>query len=256
MIFTIAGKELKALFSSSLAWLVLCVVQIIIGYAFLRRLDDFLQLQPQLAGMASAPGATELVAAPVFATVAALLLFAVPVLAMRLIAEERRNQTLVLLMSAPVSMTEIVLGKFLGLTVFLLAIVSLSVLMPLSIAGATRLDYGLLAGLAAGLALLAAGFAAVSLYVSCLTAHPVAAAIGAFAVLLGMLLAGDVAYDSLRARGWGVAASLAQVLSPIRNFEPFGKGMLDTYAIACSLLMIAVFLLLAIRQLDAQRLRG
>jgi ABC-2 type transport system permease protein len=256
MILTITGKELKALFASPLAWLVLCIVQIIVGYAFLRRLDDFLQLQPQLATMAGAPGATELVAAPVFGTLGALLLFVVPVLAMRLIAEERRNQTMVMLMSAPVSMTEIVLGKFLGLVIFLLTIVALAALMPLSIAGATRLDYGLLAGLTVGIALLAAGFAAVSLYVSCLTVHPVAAAIGAFAALLGMLLAGEVAGDSLRARGWGVAASFAQVLSPIKNFEPFGKGMLDTYAIACSVLLTVVFLVLAIRQLDAQRLRG
>jgi len=256
MILTIAHKELKALFASPLAWVVLCVVQIIIGYVFLRRLDDFLQLQPQLANMANPPGATELVAAPVFAIVAMLLLFAVPMLAMRLIAEERRNQTMVLLMSAPVSMTEIVLGKFLGLTGFLLVIVTLAALMPLSIAGATRLDYGLLAGLVAGLALLAAGFAAVGLYASCLTVHPVAAAIGAFAVLLGMLLAGEVAGDSLRARGWGVVASFTQVLSPVKNFEPFGKGMLDTYAVACSALLIALFLALAVRRLDAQRLRG
>ena len=256
MILTITGKELKALFASPLAWVVLCVVQLIIGYAFLRRLDDFLQLQPQLATMASAPGATELVAAPVFGTLGALLLFAIPVLAMRLIAEERRNQTMVLLMSAPVSMTEIVLGKFLGLVIFLLSMVALATLMPLSIAGATRLDYGLLAGLAVGIALLAAGFAAVSLYVSCLTVHPVAAAIGAFAALIGMLLAGEVAGDSLRARGWGVAASFAQVLSPVKNFEPFGKGMFDTYALACSALLIVVFLMLAIRRLDAQRLRG
>ena len=101
MIFTIAGKELKALFASPLAWVVLTVMQLIIGYAFLRRLDDFLQLQPQLAQMGSPPGITELVAGPVFGTAAAVLLFAVPVLAMRLIAEERRNQTMVLLMSAP-----------------------------------------------------------------------------------------------------------------------------------------------------------
>ena len=44
--------------------------------------------------------------------------------------------------------------------------------------------------------------------------------------------------------------------SPVRNFEPFGKGLLDTYAIACSLLMFVLFLALAIRRLDAQRLRG
>jgi ABC-2 type transport system permease protein len=256
MIFTIAGKELKSLFASPLAWVVLCIVQIIVGYAFLRRLDDFLQMQSQLSALASAPGATELVAAPVFATVAALLLFAVPVLAMRMIAEERRNQTMVMLMSAPVSMSEIVLGKFLGLAVFLFFIVALTVIMPLSIAGATRLDYGMLAGLAGGLVLLAGGFAAVSLYISSLTAQPVVAAIAAFAALLGMLLAGEVVVDSLRGRGWGIAASLAQVLSPVKNFEPFGKGMLDTYALACSILLIALFLTLAIRQLDAQRLRG
>ncbi len=256
MIFTIAGKEWKALFASPLAWIVLTVMQVIIGYSFLRRLDDFLQLQSQFVHMASPPGATELIAAPAFATAAAVFLFAVPILAMRLIAEERRNQTLVLLVSAPVSMTEIVLGKFLGLTAFLLVIIALVGLMPLSLGFATRLDYGLLAGYLAGLALLAAGFAAVSLFVSCLTVHPIVAAIGAFAALLGMLLAGDIAGDGLKARGWDVAASLAQVLAPVRNFEPFAKGIFDTYAVACLLLLTIAFLALAIRQLDARRLRG
>lgn len=256
MIFTIAAKELKGLFASPLAWLVLAVVQLMASYSFLRQLDDYLQVQPQLASMAVPPSATELVAAPVFGIVAMLLLFATPVLAMRLIAEERRNQTMVLLMSAPVSMTEIVLGKFLGLTLFLIGVIGLTLLMPLSLAGATRLDYGLLAALVLGVALLAAGFVAVSLYVSCLTAHPVAAAVGAFAVLMGMLLVGDTAAEGLRARGWTVAAALAQVLSPVKNFEPFRKGMFDTHALVCALLLIAVFLALAVRQLDAQRLKG
>jgi len=256
MIATIAGKELKALFASPLAWVVLTVMQLIVGYAFLRRLDDFLQLQPQLANLSNPPGATELVAAPVFGSAAAVLLFAVPVMAMRLIAEERRSQSMALLMSAPVTMTEIVLGKFLGLAAFLVGIAGLIALMPLSLAGTTRLDYGLLAALIAGFVLLAAAFAAVSLFVSCLTVHPVAAAIGAFAALLGMVLAGEAAADGLRARGWTVAASLAQVLSPIKSFEPFGKGLLDSYAAACLLLLIALFLALAVRQLDAQRLRG
>ena len=236
--------------------MILCVAQIIIAFVFLRGLDSFLQAQSQLATMPGAPGATELVAAPVFAIAAALLLFAVPLLAMRLIAEERRNQTMVMLISAPLSMTDIVLGKFLGLLAFLLLIVALTALMPLSLAGTTRLDYGQLAGLVAGLALIAASFAAISLFVSSLTAHPVAAAIGGFAALLAMMLAGDAAAEGLRARGWPVAASLAQMLSPIKNFEPFGKGLLDTYALACSVLLIAVFLVLAIRQLDAARLRS
>lgn len=256
MIFTIAGKELKALFASPLAWVVLTVMQFIFGYTFLRRLDDFLQIQSRLARMASAPGVTDLVVAPTFAIAAVVLLFAVPLLGMRLIAEERRNQTMVFLLSAPVSVTDIVLGKFLGLVSFLLLLVGLLVLMPLALAGGTQLDYGLLASLAAGLALLAASFAAVSLYVSCLTVHPVAAAVGAFSLLLAMLLIGETAGDSLRARGWHVPAALAQVLSPRHNFDPFATGVIDTYAIACSLLLTIAFLVLAIRQMDARRLRG
>jgi ABC-2 type transport system permease protein len=256
MIATIAGKELKSLFASPLAWVVLTVTQLVMGYVFLRRLDDFLQLQSQLARLANPPGATELVAAPVFGTAAGVFLFTVPLLAMRLIAEERRNQTLVLIMSAPVSMTHIVLGKFLGLLAFLLLTVALAALMPLSLAAATNLDYGLLAGLVAGLALLAASFAAVSLFTSCLTVHPVAAAVGSFAALLLMMLAGEAAIEGLNAREWLLAASLAQVLSPIKNFEPFAKGVLDTYAVACALLLVVFFLALAARQLEAQRLKG
>ena len=256
MIFTIAGKELKALFASPLAWVVLTVMQVILGYSFLKRLDDFLQFQPRLLQMANAPGVMEFVTAPTFVTAAAMLLFAVPLLAMRLIAEERRNQTMVFLMSAPVTITDIVLGKFLGLIGFLLLIIGLVALMPLALGGATRLDYGLLASLTAGIVLLAACFAAVSLYVSCLTVHPMAAAIGAFSVLLAMLLMGETAGDSLRARGWHIPAALAQVLSPLKNFEPLSRGLIDTYAIACSVLLTVAFLVLAIRSLDATRLRG
>jgi ABC-2 type transport system permease protein len=256
MILTIAGKELKALFASPLAWMVLTAVQLITGYAFLKRLDDFLQVQPQLVQLASPPGVTELVAAPLFATAAIVLLFAAPLLGMRLIAEERRNQTMVLLTSAPVSITQIVLGKFLGLVLFLLIILVLVAAMPLSLAGSTSLDYGLIASLCLGLLLLAAGFSAVSLYVSSLTTHPVAAAFGAFAALLMMLLMSEAAGDGVRARGWHVPAAFVQVFSPLKNFEPLGKGMIDTYAIACAVLLTVVFLVLTVRRLDARRLRG
>ncbi len=256
MIFTIAGKELKALFASPLAWVVLTFVQIMLAYGYLKRIDDFMQIQPQLIQMPNPPGITELVAAPVFATTAIIFLFAVPLLAMRLIAEERRNQTLVLLLSAPISMTEIALGKFLGLVAFLWLIVGLATLMPLSLLLGGHLDAGLLASLVLGVALLAACFSAVALFASCLTALPFVAAMIAFGLLLGMLLAGETAADGMRGRGWTVPAELAQVLSPLRNFESFAKGMLDSYNVVCMLLLIAVFLILTIRRLDAARLRG
>lgn len=256
MTLTIISKELKALFSSPLAWVVLMLTQIVLGYSFLKRLDDFLQIQPQLARLANPPGVTELVAAPTFATAVFVLLFAVPLLTMRLIAEERRNQTMVFLLSAPVSVTQIIMGKFSGLMLFLFLIVGLVAVMPLSLAAGTALDFGLIASLAIGLLLLAASFAAIGLYVSCLTTNPVVAAIGAFSVSVALLLLSETAADSLRARGWHLPAALAQVFSPLKNFDPLSKGMVDSYAIVCPLLLTVFFLALAIRRLDMQRLRG
>ena len=256
MIFTIAAKELKALFTSPLAWVVLTFMQLVLAFGFLKRLDEFMVIQPQLIQMPNPPGITEMVAAPLYATVAIVLLFAVPLLAMRLIAEERRSGTMVLLVSAPLSMTEIVLGKFAGLTAFLLLIVALTTLMPLSLLLGGRLDFGLLLSLVAGVALLAMSFAAISLYASCLTSHPLVAAMIAFGLLLGLLLAGETAADGLRGRGWTVPAALAQVLSPLKNFEPFARGVIDTYSITCSVLLIGAFLVLTVRRLDAARLRG
>jgi ABC-2 type transport system permease protein len=256
MISTIAAKELKSLFASPLAWMVLTAIQLVAGFAFLNRLDDFLQIQPQLVQLASPPGITELVAGPLFATTAVMLLFAVPLLGMRSIAEERRNQTMIFLTSAPVSMTQIVLGKFLGVFLFVLLVVALVTVMPLTLAASTSLDYGHIAALAAGVLLIAAGFAAVSLYISSLTTHPMGAAFGAFAALIVMVFMGEAAGDGLRARGWEIPAALAQVFSPLKNFEPLGKGLVDTYAIACAVLFVVFFLVLAVRRLDARRLRG
>jgi ABC-2 type transport system permease protein len=256
MILTIAAKELRTLFASPLAWMVLTAVQLVTGYAFLKRLDDFLQVQPQLVQLASPPGVTELVVAPLFATTGIVLLFAAPLLGMRLIAEERRNQTMVFLTSAPVSMTQIVLGKFFGHVLFLLLMIALVTAMALSLGGSTSLDYGLIASLCLGLVLLAFGFAALSLYISSLTTQPIVAAFGAFAALLAMMLVSETAGDGARARGWQVPAALVQVFSPLKNFEPLGKGLVDTYAIVCAILFAIVFLVLTVRRLDAQRLRG
>ena len=256
MIFTIAGKDLKSLFTSPIAWVVLTFVQVIAGYAFLKRFDDFLQIQPQLLQLPSPPGFTELVAAPTFSITAAILLFAVPLLAMRLIAEERRNQTMVLLTSAPISMLDIVLGKFLALFGMLLIILSLVAIMPLSLSVATKLDYRLIGSIVLGLALTAAAFSAVSLYVSSLTTQPLVAALGAFGALLAMVFMGEHVADNLQARGLGVLAAFAQVFSPVKNFEPLGRGLIDSYAIICLLLLAALFLALTVRQLEARRLRG
>ena len=247
MIFTLAAKELKALFASPLAWIVLAIVQLILAWIFLSRLDTFLLLQPQLVQLAQPPGATEVVAAPLFGSAAVLLLMAVPLLSMRLIAEERRNQTMPLLLSAPLSMTEIVIGKFVGLMLFLAALIGLCALMALSLYAGTAPDLGLLAGNLLGLLLLSACYAALGLYVSCLTSHPVLAAVGALGALLGLWVINIAA---------GTPESLLHWFSLLKHFESFNRGLIYSADVAFLVLFTLTFLALAIRRLDADRLRG
>ena len=177
MIFTIAWRELRQMFLSPLAWCVLGVIQFILAWMFLIQVDDFLKFAPQLAGHASAPGVTDFVAAGLFSSASIVLLMVVPLMSMRLIAEERRNGSLSLLISAPVAMTDIVLGKYLGLLSFLFITLGMIVLMPLSLAVGTHLDYGKLFSGVLGLGLLLGAFAAVGLYMSSLTRHQVIAAV-------------------------------------------------------------------------------
>ena len=87
MIRVVAMKELRLLFGSPLAWVVLAFLQLMFAWIFLSRMQMFLELQPQLAMTPSAPGVTEIVAAPVFGTASIMLLMVIPLLSMRLIAE-------------------------------------------------------------------------------------------------------------------------------------------------------------------------
>lgn len=247
MIATLAAKELRSLFLSPLAWIVLALLQLILAWVYLMRLDSFLELQPRLAHLANAPGATELVTAPLFSAAAVILMMAAPVFGMRLIAEERRNRTMTLLMSAPISMTQIVLGKFMGLCFFLMLPVGLVSAMGLALGAGGDIDLGLLACNALGLALLLATFAAVGLFASSLTSQPIVAAVLALGILLASWLASLANPDS---------AGAVQLLSVTRRFESFNTGLVDTADLAWHGVAIAVFLLLTIRRLDRDRLVG
>ena len=133
MIWVIARREFGAMFLAPLAWVILAVIQIILGYMFLTNLDNFSCLQPQLMQLENTPGVTDIVITPLMQVAAIILLMVMPLLTMRSIAEEKRNRSLTLLISAPLSMSEIVLGKFLGLMLFVLVLVSMLMLMPLSL---------------------------------------------------------------------------------------------------------------------------
>ena len=247
MIRLLAMRELRSLFAMPSTWFVLAALQFIFAWFFLARLDAFLEVQPQLAELANPPGVTNMVAVPLFNTVALLLMMLVPLFTMRLIAEERRNQTLALLLSSPLSGLHIVLGKFLGLLVFLVLLMTGVPLMLYTLSLGTNLDNGLLLSNILGLFLLTASYIALGLYISALTAQPVIAAIGSFAVLIGLWLA-DI--------GATAENSPWHSISPLHHFRNFNDGLLDSSDAAFFVLFTAVFLVLAIRRLHNNRVYG
>lgn len=247
MIGTIAMKELRLLFGSPLAWVILAFLQVILAWLFLSRVQTFLDVQPQIAMSPNAPGLTEIIAPSLFGTATIILLMVVPLLSMRLVAEERRSQTLPFLMSAPVSITQIVLGKFLALVLFLALCVGLLLLMCLSLYLGGQLDLGLVATNALGLLLLTGSFAAIGLYLSCVTTQPLVAAIGTYGAVLALWLVNIAATDP---------NSVLHLLSLIQHFESFSRGVLALKDVAYYVVLMTLFVLLSIRRLDADRLRA
>lgn len=169
---------------------------------------------------------------------------------MRLISEERRNQSLALLMSAPVSMTEIIIGKYLGMLAFAAIMIMMMTLMPLSLYFAGSLDGGLLFSMVLGISLLLAAFISLGLYMSSLTAQPTIAAMSTFGMLLMLWI-----IDWAGSKADAAASGLLEYISMLRHFEAFSKGLFNSSDFMYYLLFISLFLILSIRRLDGDRLQ-
>jgi ABC-2 type transport system permease protein len=244
LITVIARKELGVLFGSPLAWVILALAQLVFAWFYLANLENFLQVQPQLIRIANPPGATEAIATPLFSIGAVVMLMITPLLTARLIAEERRNHTLPFLISAPVSMTEIVLGKFLGLMIFLSIIIALIIALSISLLAGGSLDFGLLLSNITGLWLLSACFVALGLYISCLSTQPAIAGAAALCILFALWIMDNAE---------GGENSIARSLSLSAHFENFNRGMIDTFDLAYFALFIFFFLALSVRWLKLYR---
>lgn len=247
MSLVIARKELQSLFYSPLAWTVLAVVQFILAWIFLVQVDAFAEAQSQYAmHQRNPPGVGDLVIAPLLSTASIVMLMVVPLLTMRLIAEEKRSGTIALLRAAPISTIGIILGKYFALLAFLALIVLLLGAMPLSLTIGTDIDFGrLLAGML-GLFLMTAAFASAGLFMSTLTKQPVVAAVSTFGILLLLWL--------INAAG-SEADTVSRWLSLMQHYQAMLRGMFATGDLVYYLVAITAFLAFSVRRLDAERLQ-
>ncbi len=249
MILTIATREFKSLFISPLAWTVLAILQCLLAYLFLTQVETFTLIQPKLANIDGAPGLTDIVVTPLYGNAGIILLLVTPLLTMRLICEERRNKTLTLLLSAPISTVDIIIGKYLGSLGLLLLLVCLITLMPLSLLIGGELDMGKLFANFLALLLLVSAFTAAGLFMSTVAGHPTIAAMGTFGILL-LLWILDWSAGMKEQR-----SELFEYLSILRHFQNLQSGLISSVDISYFLLFTATFILLSICSLDNDRLQ-
>ena len=144
MILNIARKELKSLFASPMGWIILALLMFGFGTFYLSGMDSYFQVMSGSIRPAERIGVTMFVGQNIYGSAAYLMSFAIPILTMKLISEERKSMTLPFLMSAPISISEIIVGKFLGLLIFLSSLVLYIFLMLTTMNIWADIDFGYL----------------------------------------------------------------------------------------------------------------
>ena len=183
------------------------------------------------------------------------LSFITPILTMRVFAEERRNKTDQLYLTSPISITDVVLGKyFAALTVLLISMV-LNLIFPIVISIYTSsgaLDFGMLMIQYLGFFLIGATFTAIGVFVSSLTESQVVAAVVSFAVAF-MIWLGN---NTLTNLGSSVLSTVASSLNMLARYQNFADGLVGLAPILYYVSISGLFMFLTVRVIERRRWTG
>jgi ABC-2 type transport system permease protein len=243
----LARHEWRRLVVQPFAWILAAVVLALMAWQFLIAVQAYLEISPKLGGLKDAPGVTDLVAVPLLRSFAHVLAFVVPLVTMRSIAGERRAATLPLLLASGLGNARLVIGKYFGALGFVVVLIALVALMPLSLGLGTALDVGKIAASVFGLVLYAAALTGIGIACSAWASQPALAA-GAAIAITGLLAVVDAG-----ARMQGIANAGINYLAMPTHLEPFFRGIVASVDVVYFLIVAAVALALAARRLDDLR---
>ena len=251
--WTIYRRELKSYFASPIAYLLMVVFSLIFGYFFYVATAIFVSrgMESQMMGRSMPMDVNEWVIRPLLMNVSVIALFMIPMISMRLFAEEKRSGTIELLMTSPIRDVEILLGKwFAALTMFatVLALsgINLGFLFAYGKPDWRPILIGYLGLLLQGGALLALGT-----LISTMTKNQIVAGGGTFAVCLLLWILDWV--SSYETAAW---AKVLSYLSVVTHYEPFSKGVLDSRDVIFYLSVIFLGLFLTARSMESSRWRA
>ena len=245
-LFTVFRKELRSYFSSPIAFVVLFVFLVISGIFFFLYLQSFAEAQfdPRLQFVEEGVNLNEIVIRPFFGTISVVLLLLIPLITMRLIADERRSFTSELLFTSPVRIASIIMGKYLAsLLLFGVMIILSAVYIPVLVKYGNPDPGPILSGYL-GLFLMGASFLAVGIFASALTENQIIAAVISFGVLLVFWIMGATS---------SAGDSVFGYLSIINHFDNFAKGVIKVTDVTYYLSFTFLGLYLAYITLDSER---
>jgi len=254
----IVEKEWRHYFGSPIAWVALFVWTLLFGIFFYFAFTFFLRqsmMASQQMGMGGGPklSLNEYLIRPVIHNMAVVALFIAPMLTMRLFAEEKRQGTIELLATSPLTDLQIVLGKFLA-AVGLYALMILSGLANLLLVwqfATVAPEWKPVATGALALLLFGSCFLSLGLFVSNLTKNQIVAGILSFCLFLGIWTLGWAEDPAA-----GPVAKVVAYLGVTTHMEDMVKGVLDLKDIVFYLSFIGFGLFLAHQSVQSQRWRA
>jgi gliding motility-associated transport system permease protein len=247
---TLLARELGAFFLGPMAYIVILAFQVIAFLNFWELVDALSQPQREFSSLRD-PMTMYVSASPLFWF---CILIAVPLLTMRLLAEERRTGTIEGLLTLPVTETEIVVSKWLaGMVMYLALLVPFALYLPfLYVQAKYYFDLGPLVSLAIGLVTMGMMFVAIGLLFSALTKNQIVAAIWTFVVLFLMVVLTLLLY-SVGARQQAGWIEVVRFLAVYIQIRAFGQGQLDLRTIALHLSVCVFALYVTVKILEIGR---
>jgi gliding motility-associated transport system permease protein len=247
-------KEMRLYFASPIAYVVLAIFALVAGWFFYNVFSFYTLISMQSAmnpAMGRDMSVTEGVLRPLFQNISVILLFLLPLLTMRLFAEEKKSGTIELLLTYPVRDGEVLLGKYLAALAVFLGMLTLTLAYPALVAWTAQVEWGPLVTGYLGLVLQGAVFLAVGILISSLTENQIVAGVTTFGVLLLLWVIGWAA-DS----AGGVTGRVLSHVSITEHFDSFARGVIDTKDVIYYLNLIILSLFLTLRSLESKRWRG
>ena len=250
---TICRKELNSYFRSPIAYGVMAFFALISGYFFYVAVVYFMQMsiQSAMSGQSQPMSVNESVIRPLFSNISVIGLFVIPMITMRLFAEEKRTGTIELLITSPVTDLEIILGKWLAALGLYASILGVTVLSMATLFMYGKPDWRPVVVGYLGLLLQGGCLLAIGTFISTCTRNQIVAGVAGFSVCLMLWV-----LDWLSSFQDSVGAKMMAYLSVLQHFDSFSKGVLDSKDIIYYLSAIFIGLFLTARSLESLRWRA